>query len=405
MAAVEKTDILIVGTGPSGTSTALHLIKSNPEWAKRIVMVDKATHPREKLCGGGITHLGQNILARLGLEFEPNTFDVREVRLVYQDKGYSFFGNPVFRIVRRDEFDHWLVKTCEQLGVTVHQGEAVKTITTYDDYVEVVTEKRTFHAKVLVGADGSKSFVRRALKWQDSTQIARLMEILTPENAATTPEFRDKIAIFDFTSMTSKGLQGYYWDFPSLIKGQPFMNRGLFDSRARKDLPKADLKQTLRDSLEERDRDLDDYKLKGHPIRWWSADAKFSQPRVILVGDAAGADPLFGEGISFALGYGEVAKDAINDAFAREDFSFATYGDIVRKHPLFKHLDFRTRLAKIAYVMQKYPRIVRFGFSVAPWVIKFTRWRDPNYSPDEKPTTKLIDRKGEAIENDSIIVG
>ncbi|MCA9922672.1 MAG: FAD-dependent monooxygenase, partial [Anaerolineales bacterium] len=256
MAAAENVDILIVGTGPSGSSTALHLIKSNPAWAERIVMVDKAVHPREKLCGGGITHLGQNILARLGLDFEPDHFHVKKVRLTYQDKGYSFFGSPVFRIVRRDEFDHWLVQTCEKLGVTVHQGEAVKAITPNDEYMEVVTEKRVFHTKVLVGADGSKSFVRRALKWQDSTQIARLLEILTPENAAATPEFREKTAVFDFTPMTRSGLQGYYWDFPSFVQGRPFMNRGLFDSRACPQFPKADLKQTLRSSLHDRDRSL-----------------------------------------------------------------------------------------------------------------------------------------------------
>lgn len=391
MVQVESVDILIVGTGPSGTSTALHLIKNNLEWAKRIVMVDKAVHPREKLCGGGITHIAQNILARLGLPLEVNNFQVKEARLVYEDKSYSFFGNPVFRIVRRDEFDHWLVKTCSQLGVTVRQGEAVKAITPHEEYVEVTTEKTTFHAKIVVGADGSRSFVRRTLKWQDSTRIARLLEILTPENARTTPEFRDRVAIFEFTHMTGDGLQGYYWDFPCMIQGQPFMNRGLFDSRACPQFPKADLKKTLRDSLTVRNRNPDDYKLKGHPIRWWSAQAKFSQPRIILVGDAAGSDPLFGEGISFALGYGEVATEAIVDAFSRQDFSFATYGRRVRRHPLFKQLDIRTRLAKFAYQMQKYPRLVRFGFTVAPWFIKFTRWRDPNYVPGKTPTARLID--------------
>ena len=103
MTEIQYVDILIVGSGPSGTSTALHLVKNNPEWASRIVVIDKAVHPREKLCGGGITHIGQNILARLGLPFEPKNFEVREVRLLYEDKSYSFFGNPVFRIIRRDE--------------------------------------------------------------------------------------------------------------------------------------------------------------------------------------------------------------------------------------------------------------------------------------------------------------
>ena len=42
MSQVEQVDVLIVGSGPAGSSTALHLIKSNPEWAKRILVVDKA---------------------------------------------------------------------------------------------------------------------------------------------------------------------------------------------------------------------------------------------------------------------------------------------------------------------------------------------------------------------------
>lgn len=389
MAQIEAVDVLIVGTGPAGTSTALHLIKSDPSWAERIVMVDKAVHPREKLCGGGVTHMGTNILARLGLEFEPTSFEVREVRLVYQDKSYSFHGNPVFRITRRDEFDHWLVQKCEQVGVRVRQGEAVVGITPHADYVEVETEQAVFHARVVVAADGSRSFVRRKLKWDDDSRVARLVEVLTPEDPRTQPEFRDGVAVFDFTHMTG-GLQGYYWDFPSFVKGKAFMNRGLFDSRARPERPKANLPETLRESMEERGRNLDDYRLKGHPIRWWSRNGRFAMPRVILVGDAAGADPLFGEGISFALGYGEVAGGAIADAFARRDFSFDTYRDRLLANSLFRQLDIRTRLARFAYLM-KYPRVVRAGWQVARWVVRFTRWRDPNYDPTEAPTFQLVE--------------
>ena len=383
MAGIEEVDVLIVGSGPSGTSTALHLIKSDPNWAKRIVIVDKAVHPREKLCGGGVTHTGQNILADLGLPFEPPSFEIKEVKLIYQDKSYSFLGDPVFRIIRRDEFDHWLVKRCESFDISVRQGEAVKSITPHADYVEVVTEKATFHAKVLVGADGSRSYVRQTLKWDDASRVARLVEVLTPEDAQKQPEFQSQTAVFDFTHLTN-GLQGYYWDFPSYVNKKAYMNRGLFDSRSRPEKPKADLKQTLRDSMADRNRNLDDYKLKGHPIRWWGANGRFSQSRVILVGDAAGTDPLFGEGISFALGYGKPATKAINDAFGRDDFSFETYADIVKKDPLFKQLDMRTRLAKFAYLM-KYPRFVRAGWQVARWIIKFTRWRDPSFVPANLP--------------------
>ncbi|MCP4356873.1 MAG: hypothetical protein GY796_02510 [Chloroflexi bacterium] len=393
MADIQQVDILIVGTGPSGTSTALHLIKSNPEWAKRIVMVDKAVHPREKLCGGGITHLGQHILAHLGLELEPNRFDVREVRLTYEDKSYSFYGNPVFTIIRRDEFDHWLLQTTVSHGVTAYQGEAVTDITTHDEYVEVMTTQRTFHAKMVVAADGSRSFVRRRLKWDDDSRVARLIELLTPENEHLQPEFRDGVAIFDFTPMSSHNLQGYYWDFPSYVQGQAHMNRGVFDSRARPERPKADLKQTLNDELVERGRDMEGLKIKGHPIRWWSKDGRFAIPRVILVGDAAGADPLMGEGISFALGYGSVGAQAIEDAFARQDFSFATYRDIVVSDSLFKQLEIRTKLARFVYML-KYPRLFRFGWSAARIIIRFTRWRNPEYVPTIPPTLTLKEVSG-----------
>lgn len=386
---IEKVDVLIVGSGPSGTSTALHLVQRDKNWAGRIVVVDKAVHPREKLCGGGVTHIGQNVLARLGLPFDVPNFEVKEARLVFQDQSYSFYGNPVFRITRREEFDHWLVKTAERLGVAVRQGEAVIDVAPREDYVEVTTDKAVFQAKVLVAADGSRSLVRQKLKWPDDSRVARLVEVLTPENPSVRTEFRDGVAVFDFTPM-SDGLQGYYWDFPSYVDGKPYMNRGLFDSRARPEKPKADLKRTLRESMAARDRNLDDYKLKGHPIRWWSRDGRFSMPRILLVGDAAGADPFLGEGISFALGYGQVAAPVIADAFARQDFGFDNYREQLLDHPLFRQLDLRTRLARFSYRLSN-PTLFRLGWRITSMIVPHTRWGDPDFVPTETPRFRLID--------------
>lgn len=386
MSDIQHVDVLIVGSGPSGTSTALHLVKSDSAWAKRIVIVDKAIHPREKLCGGGITHMGRNIISQLGLELEPTHFDVQEAKLTYRNKQYSFYGKPVFTIIRRDEFDHWLVQIAERHGVEVRQGEGVKNIITHDDYIEVITDQATFHAKTVVAADGSKSFVRRTLKWEGPSHVARLVEVLTPENAATTPEFQERTAVFEFDQTTTFGLQGYYWDFPSYVGKKPFMNRGLFDSRAQPQRPKADLKATLTSAMAERDRDLEDYKLKGHPIRWWDKNAQFAKPHVLLVGDAAGADPLMGEGISFALGYGKVAADAINDAFVQEDYSYTNYRDFLLADPLFKQLNIRTWLAKLAY--KSWPSwMVSILWSITGWFIKHTQWGNPDFVPVKPPQT------------------
>ena len=380
MTQVEHVDVLIIGSGPSGMSTALHLVESDPSWAQRLVIVDKAVHPREKLCGGGVTHLGTDVLARLGLSFEPQHVRVREVKLVYEDNSYSVLGNPAFRVTRRDQFDHWLVQVGEERGITVRQGERVADIVVEDDYVKVTTDKAVFHAKVVVGADGSRSFVRQRLKWDDDSRVARLLEVLTPEDPKRRVEFREGVAIFDFTPMKDD-LQGYYWDFPSYVDGEAHMNRGVFDSRSRPEKDRADLKGVLEASMAERQRDLDAYKLKGHPIRWFHKDGRFAIRRVLLVGDAAGADPLFGEGISFALGYGEVAAAAIEDAFERQDFSFTTYKERLLGSRLFQHLWLRARLASKAYLLN-YPWVVRLGWWLMRIIIRFTRWRDRDYRPE-----------------------
>jgi flavin-dependent dehydrogenase len=383
MSTIQQFDVLIVGSGPASMSTALHLVKANPAWAKRMVAVDKAIHPREKLCGGGISQLGIDVLFGLGLSFEPVHVPIRELLLIYQDRVYAVRDNPVLRIVRRDEFDHWLVQCAERQGITVRQGETVREITPHSNYVEVVTDQAIFHVKTVVGADGSRSFVRQALKWNDGKRMARLLEVLTPEVEEKHKEFRNGVAIFDFSRMRG-GLQGYYWDFPSLVKGQPFMNRGVFDSQVRSNRPRAALKQELRNALAQRGRNLDDYQLKGHPIHWFDPQGRFAMPRVILAGDAAGVDPMFGEGISFALAYGEAAAAAITDAFARQDFSFADYKKCILAHPILSQLHMRTKVAQIAYLF-KSPRLIEWFWKLAPLIIRSMAWYNPYYVPVKDP--------------------
>ncbi len=212
--------------------------------------------------------------------------------------------------------------------------------------------------------------------------MARLVEVLTPENAGEQPEFRDGRAVFDFSRMTD-GLQGYYWDFPSWIKGTAYMNRGLFDSRSRPERPRAVLKQELASAMRKRDRQLDGpntSELKGHPIRIYNSRENPAIERVLFVGDAAGADPLFGEGIAFAIAYGAPAAEAIEDAFTRGDFRFADYGQRILKRPIFRHLRLRVRLARIAYRMRS-PWFVAACWRIAGVLVRFTPWRSRQHVP------------------------
>ena len=66
---MQSVDLLIIGAGPAGLSTAMHLVQQNPHWRYRLRILEKAVHPRDKLCGGGVTRFGLRVLKNLGFRF------------------------------------------------------------------------------------------------------------------------------------------------------------------------------------------------------------------------------------------------------------------------------------------------------------------------------------------------
>lgn len=390
MSQPKSIDVLIVGSGPGGISTALHLVQADPKWATRMIVLEKAVHPREKLCGGGVTQLGESVLFHLGLPFEPSHIAIREMRIVCQQRIFAVHDEPVFRIVRRNEFDYWLVNHAEQQGVVIRQEEKAKNIVLHEDYAEVFTDNTTFHAKIVVAADGSNSIVCQKLKLNKKTRKARTLEVLTPESEQSIA-FEKGIVEYDFTSVFT-GLQGYYWNFPCLISGKPFMSRGIFDSRIRPERQRIDLKKEFEQTLSKYEQHIEDYQLKGFPIQWFDPDGIFAKPRVLLVGDAAGVDPLFGEGISFALAYGEVAATEIVNAYNQRNFSFSHYKEHLLEHPILRQLHGRAKMARFAYNLPNTP-LSGWLWNMTPLIFQMLAWYKPHYVPVRQPhMTKISDR-------------
>ena len=58
-------DVAIVGGGPAGISTALHLQAAAP--GARIVVLEKSRYPRDKICGGGIGARAFRLLDKIGV--------------------------------------------------------------------------------------------------------------------------------------------------------------------------------------------------------------------------------------------------------------------------------------------------------------------------------------------------
>ncbi|MCP4445474.1 MAG: geranylgeranyl reductase family protein [Myxococcales bacterium] len=373
----EYADILIIGAGPAGISTALNLAARAPTWPRRIVLIDAAVHPRDKLCGGGITHLGSQILERMGLRIEPDNLAIREVILRWRSESVYFRGDPVLCIVRRRHFDHWLLEKARAAGVRIREGERVLDFTSHDSHVEVRTSAATFHAGVVVGADGSRSMVRKHLGWLNSKSSARMLEVLTEPTKSEKEWFDKGVATFDL-NVRDQGVNGYGWDFPTIVDGKKLISRGVFDGIRRG--PPARLPAVLAQMAARRGIELPK-RLESHPIRMFDPKGAISTDRIILVGDAAGVDPLFGEGISFALAYGEVAAESIDQAFTRRDFSFRKYRRQVLRHRLLGQLPGRVRLAHLGTTTTARPFFTKVAMRGLGAVVAGSNWSKPSHDP------------------------
>lgn len=366
-------EVLIVGSGPAGSSTALHLAKLDPALARATVVLEKSAHPRHKLCGGGLVVDVDTVLANLGLDLaDVPHVDAAWANLDFHGRGTRTrpHGDIAFHVVRRREFDHWLADRVRDAGVPIHEHTEVLAIRPGPDHVQVETTRGTWRARAVVGADGTKGMVRRTLAG-DHGAMARLVEVMIPPPPGGTVA-RDE-ALFDFQHIPH-GVQGYFWSFPMVIEGRTMRNLGIYDSRVDQHAPlSGSLKRFLERELAAQGVALADHKLEGHPIHLYSTRSTLSAPHVLLVGDAAGADPLLGEGISPAFGYGDLAARTLSDAFARGDLSFSDYTRRVHASPLGRSLRRRHLTARLVYSVRS-PTLQRLlWWHLRPVVHHFVR--------------------------------
>ncbi len=316
---MEKRPIVIVGAGPAGTATALALHRRDPALAEDLVVLDKARHPRPKVCAGGLIPAARTWMLEHDVPFDIPHVAVHHARAHTPSTRVDFHQQNFSYVVRRAELDAALADACRQRGIEVREDEPVRRVERSAGRVVVETPRATWATEQVVGADGSGSFIRRSLVGTEHSPIARAAMCDVPIDAGAWDGFAAARSDFDFSEVAN-GLAGYAWTFPCLIDGRPHANVGIYSLQADGQRMKRVLAEQMRVHDEAGARRV------AFPIRWYRrGKTRVAAANVLLAGDAAGADPLMGEGISLAMEYGSFAAHALLEARRQRDFSGRAY--------------------------------------------------------------------------------
>lgn len=310
-------DVAVVGAGPAGAAAAIELVRAGRD----VVVVDKATFPRDKICGDGLTTGALRILESLGLEPDriPSWQPVDDVVVVSPSGREVTFPLPRGDghhavVARRTELDHALVQRAVEVGATVLEGCAVVAAEERADRVVLgLADGRAVQARYAVGADGMWSPLRKLL--------GVATEGYRGEWHAFRQYFTDvgpRAARELFVWFEPDLLPGYAWSFP-LPGGRANVGFGI--QRGGKVARVQDMKALWPDLLRRPHiaEVLGPDARPEAPHRAWPIPARIDQvqlctARTLFVGDAAAAtDPMTGEGIGQALLTGQLAARAIGE--------------------------------------------------------------------------------------------
>ena len=324
-AAGDDCDALVVGGGPAGAAAAARLAARG----FTAIVVDRATFPRDKVCGDFVGPAALAELANLGVtgtEAFAATNTVGECALHVDGNQLGVLaipqvgGLPAYgRVIPRRYLDAWVLDAARHAGATVLDGRKVTAIERAPDAVTVRGHSAAgpwqLRTRLLVGADGSNSIIARALRGAVPPRQDRIVAVRAYFDDVDGPAGQADVCL------CSDSFPGYAWLFPCgggqanvgvgmLVSTYPQAGRNLRDLLLRLIAEDASMQRRLRGARM-------DGRVLGCPLTTYNPRLPLTGDRVMLVGDAAGLNnPLNGEGIQYALHSARWAADVAADCLS-----------------------------------------------------------------------------------------